>query len=144
MVLAGAAILVATSKAVQARGDFRPDFPDVTPLHVACLWQRAEMAAFLLRQGADVNARGGPFGQTPLHLALADFVAAEGETRAHAGGREWLLKRDSAALCQLLIAHGADVLALDKRGFSPIREADLHGHGEAVLLLRQAIRSHLV
>ena len=41
---------------------------DWHPLHSACNWDQAEVAAILLGKGASINAQTQS-GQTPLHLA---------------------------------------------------------------------------
>lgn len=46
-------------------------FTGVTALHVAAMWGRADVAALLLKHGADVNARAGVSGWTPVHAAAA-------------------------------------------------------------------------
>ena len=142
--LDAAAMLVAKDNAVGARGDYGPAYPDVTPLHLACLFHRAEMIAFLLRQGADVDAKGGHFGQAPLHLALSDFLRPEGETRVKVGGRELTLRRDSGTVCEMLLAHGANFTWADQRGHTPLREATIHQHADAVPLLRTALQKRLL
>ena len=41
---------------------------DRTPLHLACLCGRTEVARWLIERGADINAKDG-YGWTPLHCA---------------------------------------------------------------------------
>ncbi|MEM6553628.1 MAG: ankyrin repeat domain-containing protein [Planctomycetota bacterium] len=63
-------------------------------LHVACWQKHIDIAAFLVNQGADINARGHQ-GQTPLHYAVY-----EGDT-------------ESSQLVEILLEAGADVHAKD-------------------------------
>ncbi len=69
-----------------------------TPLHVAVLHGHAELARFLLSEGADVNART-KYGDTPLHFAVQ-------------GG--------DAGMVRLLRAHGADAAIKNDDGETPL------------------------
>jgi ankyrin repeat protein len=72
-----------------------------TPLHLAVLRQREDVARLLIAYGADVNAKD-LFGETPLHNAA---------------------ENDSLNLVTLLISHGADVNAKDGDGATPLTRA---------------------
>lgn len=75
-----------------------------------------DMVVWLLDHGVDVNAREPHEGRTPLHGA------------AQCGSME---------VASLLIARGADVLALSNRGRTPSSLADLLDHYEVAEWLRQ-------
>jgi len=72
-----------------------------TALHRAVERGQEEVAALLLRRGADVDARDR-HGRTPLHLAV---------------------ERKELAMVELLIAGGADVNARDRGGRTPLYSA---------------------
>jgi len=78
-----------------------------TPLHCAVWKGHADVVAFLLDAGADVNAQNenDHWGTTPLHAA------------AHG---------NQAAIAQLLIDHGADVNAKDREGRTPLFHTTFH------------------
>lgn len=78
-----------------------------TPLHCAVWKGHAEVVAFLVQAGADVNTHNenDHWGTTPLHAA------------AHA---------NQAAIAQLLIDHGADVNAKDLEGRTPLFHTTFH------------------
>jgi len=113
-----------------------------TPLHLAA--EHEAMAAFLIRNGADVKARA-VFGDTPLHLAArennvavarlllnrgAEVDAADGfgQTPLHGAAR-----RGSIDVARLLLERGADPNATDHRGQTPL--ANVEGSDELVTLL---------
>ena len=67
-----------------------------------------------IADGADVNAKGGQFGGTPLYDATWN------------GHKE---------VAELLLANGADVSAKNKFGFTPLHNAAMRGHKEIAKLL---------
>jgi len=89
-----------------------------TPLHVAALFGRVQVADYLLLKGADVNKKDKN-GSTALHMAIA-------------GGHEKLV--------DLLILMGADVNAADSSGETPLYSAVLDNNKNIVktLLLNKA------
>ena len=112
-----------------------------TPLLWAAMMGHKDVVAFLLANGADVNARDN-FGATPLFRAVAG--------RACKGMAELLLaheavvdakdKNDATPLLQaaldgnrdmvaLLVAKGADVNAMDKSGDTPLHVASEQDRG---------------
>jgi hypothetical protein len=86
-----------------------------TPLHVAALDDRLDVAKLLLANKADVNARANN-GSTPLHLA------------AGKGNKD---------IVELLLANKADVNAVDNEGWSPMHSANTFGHKDIEDLLSQ-------
>ena len=78
-----------------------------TPLHCATWKGQREVAALLIKAGADVNAHNNNdhWGTTPLHAA------------AHA---------NQAAIAQLLMDHGADLNAQDNEGRTPMFHTTFH------------------
>jgi ankyrin repeat protein len=78
-----------------------------TPLHCAVWKGHADVVAFLIHAGADVNAHNenDHWGTTPLHAA------------AHA---------NQSAIAQLLIDHGADLNARDREGRTPLFHTAFH------------------
>jgi ankyrin repeat protein len=72
------------------------DFYEQTPLHLAARGDAYDTAEFLLAHGADPNVKDIN-SDTPLHLALKDW-----------------------RLVQLLLAKGANVNAIDKKGYTPL------------------------
>lgn len=86
-----------------------------TALQLASFFGRAEAAQALVEHGADVNAVSrNPFTVMPLHSAVA--------------GRHY-------AICELLLAHGAEANAAQQGGFTPLHEAAQHGDRRLVDLL---------
>ena len=86
-----------------------------TPLHLAALKGRKDVAELLLSSGASVDARDKR-ADTPLH------VAAE---------------HGSVLIVALLLAHGADFKAVNDVGLTPLGLAMFTGHTEVAEALRQ-------
>ena len=89
-----------------------------TPLHCATWKGHAEVVAFLLSAGANVNShnQNEHWGTTPLHAS------------AHA---------NQAAIAQLLIEHGADVNAKDMSGKTPMHHTTFHKAKAVARLLQK-------
>jgi ankyrin repeat protein len=118
-----------------------------TPLHIAAAWNQKDVAAFLLANHADVNAKDNE-GITPLYWAVesghdvveelllrgADVNAADqyGLTPLHEATRMGLTN-----LMKLLLTYKADVNAKEnKRGSTPLHMAAAYGRtNEARLLI---------
>jgi uncharacterized protein len=86
-----------------------------TALHLAAFFGHREIAAELLRRGADVDAVArNPMGVQPIHSA-----AARGHTD----------------VVRLLLEHGADPSARQEGGFAPIHAAAQSGDEDLYALL---------
>ena len=133
------------------------DLQGRTPLHHACL-QGADVAivALLLEAGADV-AKRSVLGVTPLHLACstdAENAAVQrlllfrGALVNAATGKSRLTPLHSAVAAdrvetaRLLLGCGADVLAADTRGETPMHQACQIGSIEVLRLLIRALVHH--
>jgi ankyrin repeat protein len=94
------------------------NWDDVTPLHQGVRRRNLAVVEVLLARGADVNARDRGRGSTPLRRAISGTGAS-----GTAGTRALMLP-----LARLLLEHGADPQARDKRGVSVLastRDPDL-------------------
>jgi RNA polymerase sigma factor (sigma-70 family) len=101
-------LLLAQGAPVDAR-----NIGDMTPLHIAAIMQRPEMARLLLAHGADVNAVSKA-GQTPLHHAA--------------------LRGDQATM-QILLDYNADIAPVDREGHTPVELAALRQDQKSVEFL---------
>lgn len=115
-----------------------------TPLHLAGFFGRDDCAAFLIDNGAPLDALStNVVRNTPLHAALAGatnatlvrrlvFAGADVEARGENGIQPLHLaaSRGDQALCDLLIGRGADPQAQMEDGATPISLAELKGHKE--------------
>jgi truncated hemoglobin YjbI len=103
-----------------------------TLLHEAARVGAAELAAVLIRSGADLNAKE-PEGHTPLYRASTGDVArvllaagatvdvASGPTRGTA--LHQASRRGYVSVAQALLDHGATIDARDAAGQTPLRRA---------------------
>ncbi|KAI8519499.1 hypothetical protein Bbelb_027560 [Branchiostoma belcheri] len=121
---------------------------DQTFLHAASEHGRTEVAALLLKHGADLEARDG-LQETPLHKAArrghtgtckllirlgADVTAGDWvqDTPLH-----WAAAKGHTGTCDLLIRHGADVTARSALRNPFLHLAAAEGHaGNCELLIR--------
>ena len=100
-----------------------PNREGATPLYLACINGSATMIGRLLKAGADPNERG-PQGETPLMLAArngnVDGIQVLLDQKADVNAKDklrgttalrWAAEQAHPAAVQLLIEHGADVLA---------------------------------
>lgn len=113
---------------LEAGADVAITSPTGTPLHSAAFAQRADVAALLLRYGAEVNAVDDN-DVTPLHLAAA----------ASAGENE---RTGRTATADLLLTHGARVNTVVCDRMTPLDAAVYVGDMEmADFLVRHGARS---
>jgi ankyrin repeat protein len=85
------------------------------PLGLACFFGHAEVAEFLLSQGAEVNA---PSRNAQMVMPLHSAVASR-----------------QVEIAEMLIARGADVNARQAGGFTPLQGAAQNGQHEMVAVL---------
>ena len=120
-----------------------------TPLQLAAHFDHADVAAVLVRAGADVRARAtGAMTVQPLHAAAASptgaclpLLIAVGAPldEAQGGGITPLHEvahRGEAAMVELLLAAGADVGVVDAEGRDAAAHAEAGGHGALAARLR--------
>ncbi len=88
-----------------------------TPLHAAAYVNAVEIAERLLGRGADVNDQQNKAGGTALSVASEE---------GHAG------------VAKVLIAHGADLEAGERNGYTPLTRALWRGQNEVVALLQKS------
>ena len=117
-----------------------------TPLHLACLEGRADIALDLIARGVDISAKNND-GVTPLHYACetgrtdialaliargADIFTKDnyGRTPLH-----WACLKGSTDIALALIDLGADIFAKDNDGDTPLRRACLKGSTDIALAL---------
>lgn len=108
LVPAGPATLMATLLLDRGADPNARNWDDVTPLHQAVRRRNLAVVEVLLARGADANARDKIRGSTPLRRA----VSATGASGTR-GTADLMVP-----LTRLLLEHGADPDARDKRGIS--------------------------
>jgi len=116
-----------------------------TPLLDAAWEGNLDIAAFLLKHGADVNARHGEAGSTPLQYAVLTGRVPLVRLLLDAGARATGEYRDGQSLLHAAAARGSvpvldllldnakmNVQTLDSNGNTPLDSAVLHGQQGAV------------
>ncbi len=115
-----------------------------TPLHLAAFFGRDECAAYLIDNGAPLDAMStNATRNTPLHAALAGatnatlvrrlvFAGADVSARGETGIQPLHLaaSRGDTVLCELLLSRGADPQAYMDDGTTPSELATKRGHVE--------------
>jgi uncharacterized protein len=122
-----------------------------TPLHVAAEHAQKDVVAYLLENGADVNAKDRNGGFTPLDLALSSFHAKDivpllldKGADVNTASKQGLTPLDEVAmrgqkeLVEMLLKHNAIVDARDSKGNTPLLWAILMGHGDVAQMLVNA------
>ncbi len=118
-----------------------------TPLHYAAALEQKDMAAFIIANGAEINARDN-LGMTPLHYAAhagrIDTVELLLANKAEVDVRDSaaitplfyaaMRGSDHADVVELLIEHGADPNAKDQIGHTPLMGATRNGAVAKVLI----------
>jgi ankyrin repeat protein len=129
----------------------------LTLLNLAIIHRQADIATFLINQGADVNGRDGfDNHKTPLHYvahfgtaALAKLLIAKGadvNARESQGRGDWTPlhcvtsnhnpdRKDQLEVAKLLISNGADIEAVDGDGNRPLHGAARCGRLDVAELL---------
>jgi ankyrin repeat protein len=121
-----------------------------TPLHLAGFFGRDACAAYLIDNGAPLDALStNAIRNTPLHAALAGatnptvvrrliFAGADVDARGESGVRPLHLaaSRGDQALCDLLLARDAEPMPLMDDGTTPADLAEKRGFPELAAKLR--------
>ena len=130
----------------------------ITPLFITVTKRNVLLTKLLLEHGADVNAKEGEFGTTPLHFLLRelkpnDKIAAYlifnllikygADIHSPDNRRKWTPLHVMAQLgrayeTKLLLQHGANYKALDKNSSTPLHWAVSEGHLEVAKILVDA------
>ncbi|XP_078608865.1 uncharacterized protein LOC144880518 isoform X2 [Branchiostoma floridae x Branchiostoma japonicum] len=88
---------------------------DLTPLHVASVYGQTEMAELLIEHKAEVDARGLDLSVLNPPLLTLTFLPVQFQyTPLH-----WAALCGRTGTCELLIRHGADVMAQTRDGKTP-------------------------
>jgi ankyrin repeat protein len=119
----------------------------LTPLMFAALQGGAQITEYLIKQGADVNARND-IGQTALmiaalggHKAIIDqLVLAGADVRAvdkdNLNAVAWAASRgDFPEVISLLVVYGTDYNARDAAGLTALMRAAMLGHADSAAML---------
>lgn len=130
------------------------DTDGATPLHYALRTsvERYEdresignIVALFISKGANVNARHGMTGETPLHMAVENDYKASVELLLAKGadanaqnkyGQTSLFRSIDAGIAELLLKHGAKLSIKDKGGNTPLSFALSHNYQNLANVLR--------
>jgi len=136
-------LIVEHSQDVNARGFFS----DRTPLHIASRHGDVELAQVLLEHGAEIDARDIG-GETPIflaseceHVELVQFLLKQGaDAEARKDEMDLSLLEDALVsgcieVARVLLEHGVDANAQNKRGQTPLFKASEWGKPAAARLL---------
>ncbi len=92
-------------------------------IYDAAAMGRYELIEVLIANGASVNTKGPPNGETPLHRAVSYRGSAPSRGDQNLPPMESLLAQNKKRFATLLIAHGADVNAKSNGGITPLHNA---------------------
>jgi hypothetical protein len=124
------------------------DNNDWTPLHLAVVKGRKDVADLLLVKGADVNAKNNK-GETPLCYAadsgrkeVAELLIVNKADVNAKDGNGWTplhyaTYQGYCDVAELLMANRAEVNAVNNSNETPLRMANLKGHQAVAELLRR-------
>lgn len=125
----------------------------MTPLHLAAVYGQTEMAAFLLKQGANLEMQMDG-GLTPLlcsvmkeHAETVKFLVEKGAdvkaaTRGGLTSLHIAVQKGNKAILKALLAAGADVSAKTRDGMTPLDWATERNAKETVEVLTGALKQH--
>ncbi len=126
------------------------DDQGLTPLCLAAKEGYGDIAAMLLKAGADVHERDRTYGSQPLafaaqngHLDVVNIVLQAG---ANINAKDnygitalmWATLANKAEAVKALLQAGADINAKDNRGSTALMDATINGHSKAIEFLLQA------
>lgn len=106
------------------------NWDECTLLHEAAHMAQVEVVRVLLQAGAEVNARYKE--RTPLHLAIDSEIPPAAQADPV---QQLEFRKRRKATVQLLIEHGADLIAYSETGETPLHLAARLGYSELVALL---------
>ncbi|MDF2670355.1 MAG: ankyrin [Paenibacillus sp.] len=121
-----------------------------TPIGLAAFFGHEDVAAFLVKQGADVRVHSyNAMRVTPLHSAVATRKLAIAELLVHNGAdvsarqqSDWTplhgaVHNKQVEMVRLLLKHGADPAAVNEAGVSAAAMADESGDSEIVSVIQE-------
>lgn len=116
----------------------------ITPLHYAAVGEHEATVRLLLQRGADINAKGTVYEQTPLRWTQSADIAkillsrgADPNAEDMSGGTplHYVASWDHRDMVKVLIHNRARVDARDKKGRTPIFAPCRRGYRDVVALL---------
>lgn len=109
-----------------------------TPLHWAVYIGHRDVAAYLIKKGADVKARDNK-GFTPVHMAALQIREEVPLTQEEKKKKiDWETRAIGGEMAALLIKNGADIHALTDDKRTPLHLSGISGLGEVTRTLVEA------